>query len=506
LRYGLPFPLLNPDEASIVPRAWEMASRGGLDPGFYDYPSLLFDLLALAQLPFEQPSYGVARALAAAIGIAGVGAAWWLGRAAYGATAGLVAGAACAVATTHVLYSQMAVTDVLLTTVMTVSLALLAGGRVEWAGAVAGLAVSAKYPGVFLAVPLVLVSWGQWKRLLHGALLACLAFGLTSPFVLLNAGSAWTDIARTQRLARAGWLGFEDDPATPLAFLDRLWESLGPFLLIAAFGLALAVGSIVLRRHKLLTRPADLALASLALVYFAQLLTLDAHFDRYVLPLVPVLGALAGRTRVLAPAALALLVVPLVWSVGEVRQLTRVDTRLVAHAWIERNVTEDALVAAESSTPPVRPRPALTLELPGPGRPTDPNRDLETLRAQGVEYVLVTGNVADRVLAASNRYPDEAGFYADLESASRRVLRVDPRGGRAGPWVALYRLRGEAMVSLDVSTPDGGQRSGRKIFDVAEAVVESHLLRASLGLAEERARGLVPVRGDGLERRGRLDE
>lgn len=439
LAYGLPFPLLNPDERSIVPRAWELVHGGGLDPGWYDYPSLLLALLAPLQLFFDEPSYGAARAVAAAVGLGGVAAAWWLGRSAYGTIAGVVAGAACAVSTVHVVYSHMAVTDVLLTTGVTVSLALLLTGRLEWAGVAGGLAASAKYPGVLLALPILLVGWRERRRLGLAAAGGAAAFLLTSPFVVVNAGAAWEDVSRVQRLARAGWLGFEHDPATPLAFLDRLWEALGPFLLVALAGLALALVSLVAQRHKALRR-ADLALASFALVYFAQLLTVNAHFDRYVLPLVPVLGVLAGRLPRLAPLALLLLAVPLVWSVGEVRELTRTDTRVVAHAWIEQNVPAESLVAAEPSTPPLDPRSTLGLELPGPGRDTDPNRDVERLRAQGADYVLVTGNVADRVLAAPERYPREAAFYAELEAATERLLLVSPGGELAGPWVALYRL------------------------------------------------------------------
>ena len=440
LRYGLPFPLLNPDEGSIVPRAWAIGHGEGLDPGWYDYPSLLFYLLAPFEALADAPSYGVARAVAAAIGIVGVGAAWWLGRVAYGAPAALVAGAATAVATVHVTYSHMAVTDVLLTAGITVALALLVVDRLEWAGVAIGLAVSAKYPGAFLAVPLLLAGWGRWRRLAAAAGLALAAFALTSPFVLLNAGAAWDDVSRVQRLAREGWLGFENDHATPIAFLDRLWESLGPVLLVAAVGLALALRALVLNQHKLSTRRADLVLASFVLVYAVQLLTLDAHFDRYVLPLVPVLGAFAGRIKPLVPVALVLLVVPLAWSVGEVRELRRTDTRLVAHAWIEDNVPRDALVAVDPSTPPVEPRRALRLELPGPGRPSDPARDLAALRARGVEYALVTGAVADRVLAAPAEYPRETRFYRELEASATRVLRVEPGRGLAGPWVAVYRL------------------------------------------------------------------
>ena len=463
LAYGLPFPLLNPDERSIVPRAWELVHGGGLDPGWYDYPSLLLLVLAPLQLPFDDPSYGAARALIVAIGLAGVAAAWWLGRSAYGTSAGVLAGAACAVATVHVVYSHMAVTDVLLTTCVTVSLALLVTGRLEWAGVAAGLAASAKYPGILLAVPILLVGWREWRRVGLAAAGGALAFLLTSPFVVIHAGAAWGDIERVQRLGRAGWLGFEDDPATPLAFLDRLWDALGPFLLVALAGLALALGALVLEQHKRLSRSgrpsaearprrqghelvleqhklADLALASFALVWFVQLLPLNAHYDRYVLPLVPVLGALAGRLPRLAPVALALLVVPLLWSVGEVRGLTRTDTRVVAHAWIEQNVPDDALVAVEPSTPPVDPRRTLGLELPGPDREFDPNRDLDRLRASGADYVLVTGAVADRVLDAADRYPREAAFYAVLESETERVLLVSPGGELGGPWVALYRL------------------------------------------------------------------
>ncbi|MEJ7568767.1 MAG: glycosyltransferase family 87 protein [Gaiellaceae bacterium] len=469
LRYGLPFPLLNPDEESIVPRAWELAHGGGLDPGWYDYPSLLFALLAPFQAFADEPSYLAGRVVAAAVGIGGVGAAWWLGRVAYGPLAAVVAGATVAVATVHVAYSHVAVTDVLLTTLVTVSLALAVQGRLEWAGVAAGLAASAKYPGLFLAAPLFAVGWRQWRRLATSAGLAVLAFVLTSPFVVWHAGAAWADVVRVQRLAEKGWLGFEHDHPTPIAFLDRLWESLGPALVVVLVGLALAVRTLVLKQHKHIDSPqgsaqpgrsspartkfvlqqhklfpgrADLALAVFALVYFASLLTLNAHFDRYVLPLVPVLGALAGRARPLAALTLALLVVPLTWSIGDIRELSRTDTRLVAHDWIEEHVPRSSTVAVDPSTAPVDAARVIRLELPGPGRPADPNRDLAALAAQGVDYVVITGAVYDRVAAAGSDYPEALVFYDRLaqSTTARRVFDVYPGRRLAGPWVAVYRL------------------------------------------------------------------
>lgn len=428
--YGLPYPLLNPDEASIVPRAFAMG-HGQLDPGWYDYPSLLFDLLAPLQAFADEPSYGAARVLAVALGLAGVAAAWWLGRRAYGTRAAIVGAATVAVATTHVAYSRMAVTDVLLTLGVTCALALALAGRLEWAGLAVGLAASAKYPGVLAAVAVLVAGWGRWRRLLSAAALAVAAFALTSPFVLLHAGAAWDDVSRVQRLARMGWLGFEHDPPAPLAFLDRAWDTAGPLLVVAGAGLVVA-----LRRRS----RADLVLVSFLVVWTVQLLPLEQHFDRYVLPALPVLAVLAARTRLLAPLALAALVVPLVWSVGDARDLTRTDTRVRAAAWIDAHVPVQTPLAADPSTLPLAGRPVVRLELPGPGRPFDGRRDLERLRRDGVELLLLTGAVADRVLAARDEYPREAAFY-DAAARLQAVFEARPgQDGLGGPWVAVYRI------------------------------------------------------------------
>jgi 4-amino-4-deoxy-L-arabinose transferase-like glycosyltransferase len=431
IRYGLPYPVLNPDEASIVPRAWEMTNGGGLDPGWYDYPSLLFDLLAPVQAFFAEPSYLSARVVAVLLGLAGVAAAGWGGRPPYGTRAAVTAAAATAVATTHVAYSRMAVTDVAMTLGITIALALALSGRLEWAGLAVGLAASAKYPGALAAVAVLAAGWGAWRRLAIASGLAVAAFVVTSPFVVLHAGEAWDDASRVQRLARAGWLGFEDDGWTPLAFADRLWEALGPAVLVAAIGIAVAL----VRRSR-----ADLVLGAFAAVWALSLLPVDAHFDRYVLPLIPVLGAFAGRLPALLPVTLVALALPLVWSIGDTADLTRTDTRVTAAGWLERNIPAGARVAADPSTPSLPHLRVTPLELPGPGREPDPERDVERLRAEGVRYALVTGAVADRVRAAADRYPRETRFYADLERDARRLLMVSPGDGLTGPWVAVYEL------------------------------------------------------------------
>ncbi len=430
IQYGLPFGnLLNPDEQSIVPRAWKLVHGGGGDPHWFDYPTLLMYVNAPFQAWQDEPSYLTARIVAVALGLGAIAAAWWLGQRAFGA--GLVTAAIVAVCTIHVAYSRPAVTDVPLTLGVAAALALMVKGRIELAGIAVGLATGFKYPGIFLLVPLVVAGWQRWSRLVVGVMLAVVAFLASSPFVLVHRHQAWHEARHVQQRARDGWLGFEHDHAAPIAFVDRLWDGLGPVLIISALGLVVAL----VRRTRV-----DLILALFVLVYFADLLTLHAHFDRYVLPLVPPLAALAARFRPLAPVMLLLLVVPLTWSIRDTKELTRTDTRVVAHSWVEQHVPPGTHVAADPSTPSFATLDVLHLALPGPKRTFDQNRDVARLRQEGIRYVIVTGSVTDRVLAARSDYPREAAFYDSLEKRTELVFHLDPGDGRGGPWVSIYRL------------------------------------------------------------------
>jgi len=408
-----------------------MVHGGGLDPHWFDYPSLLMYMLSPFQAWEEAPSYLAARLVVLVLALGAVVAAWWLGKRAYGLPAAAVAAALVAVETTEVAYSRMAVTDVPLTLGVAASLALLVSGRIELGGLVAGLATSFKYPGVFLLVPLAVASYRQPRRLAAGVGLAALAFCATSPFFVAHLGSAVSDAYHVQKLARQGWLGFEHDHVAPIAFVAQLWHGLGPALLVCGLGLVVALAS---------RRRTDLILASFVLVYFLDLCTLGAHFDRYLLPLLPPLGALAGRLRALAPVTLLLLVVPLTWSVRDARTLTKTDTRFVAHRWIETHLPHGARLAVDPSLPPFAGYRVLKLRLPLPEEDgPDPNRNLGRLRRRGIHYAVVTGAVADRVLAAREHYPRETAFYDALRK-TRRVFYRAPGGRYAGPWVAVYHF------------------------------------------------------------------
>jgi 4-amino-4-deoxy-L-arabinose transferase-like glycosyltransferase len=422
IQYGLPYgSLLDPDEQNVVPRAWRMAHGGGLNPHFFDWPTLVTYVLAPFQAWQGSPSYLTSRLVVVAIALGGVAAAWWLGSLAYGTVAGIVAATATAVATTHVAFSHAAVTDVPLATFVTLALALLVAGRYELAGVAIGLAAAAKYPGALVLVPLVVVLWRSWRKLALSAGLACATFFVASPFVVLDAGKTWSALRRIGREHRRGWLGFEHDHWSGIAFAGRLWHALGPVLLIAAAALVVA---LVRRSSR-----GDLVLGSFVVVYYVALLPLHSHFPRYVLPLVSPLGALAGRFRSLAPVTLLLLAVPLTWSIRDDIRLTRTDTRIVAARWIDGHVPKGSLVAAESSTALPSGYRDVPIPLPMPGE--DARVDLD-----GASWIVVSGAVADRVLAAQDVYPRRSAFYAELP---RPAFRVASGHGLSGPWVAVYK-------------------------------------------------------------------
>ena len=408
-----------------------MVHGGGIDPHWFDYPTFLMYLVAPFQAWEGGPSYLSARIVVLVLALGAVAAAWWLGNRAYGGPAGAVAAAVVAVETTAVAYSRMAVTDVPLMLGVAVALAFLVGGQIELGGFVAGLAIGFKYPGVLLLVPLAVAAYRQPRRLAIGLGLTVVAFCATSPFVIAHLPSAAADAYRVQSLAHRGWLGFEHDHIAPIAFIVRFWHGLGPAMLVCVLGLGVAIA----RRTR-----TDLILVSFVGIYFIDLCTLGSHFDRYLLPLLPPLGALAGRLRGLAPVTLLLLIVPLTWSIRDAGRLTKTDTRVVAHRWIEHYVPHGARLAVDPSLTPFEGFRVLKLKLPLPGEGrADPNRNLRHLRDHGYRYAVVTGAIADRVLAARDDYPRETAFYQALRR-TRRVFYVAPGSRYAGPWVAVYHF------------------------------------------------------------------
>ena len=301
------------------------------------------------------------------------------------------------------------------------------------------------------------------------------AFVLASPFVVLDAPHFLRDFRRQSQIMDRGWLGFEHTG-------NGFWFNVTPNL-TGAIGVVLVVlgaaglGWALWRRTRF-----DLLVAPYVIVYFVYISTWKELADRYLLPIVPLLLLLAARLcveavmlvrprgrRFAVPVAAVVLavafVLPLSASVAFVRDLSGTDTREVAREWIQQHVPAGSLIALENYGPPLVQENALDhyraagldpvayrvvrLKLPAPGTP-DRSRDLTRLRRQGVEYVVVSSRVDDRVLAAPEVYPTAVAFYEQLAAEAELVKEFRPGPGERGPVLKLYRLPGDP----------GGKRAG----------------------------------------------
>jgi hypothetical protein len=431
VRHGLPHAgLVDAGEGGVVRRTWRMSHGGGFDPHRFRTAPGLLDLLGAVEAPFAHPSVLAARLAVVVLGVAAVAATWWLAST-YGLVPGAVGAATVAVETAHVSHAHAAASGAVAATLfVALALGLAVRGRLVWAAAVAGLATSVAYAAVLLLVPLALLAGRRWRGQLLAALAFVAGFLLATPFAVVHPGRAAGDIAGS--LAGIGHVsfGYEHDRWAGIAYAAHLWHGLGPVLLVAIVG---AGAALVQRRER-----ADLLLPAFASAFVVALCFTGSHPERWTLPLVPVLGALAGRVRYLAAVTLLLLVVPLTWSLRADVALARTDTRVAALRWVDAHVPVGATLAEDPLVPRHPRLDVLRLALPRPGRPHDPYRSLARLREDGIRYVLVTGAVADRVLAAPDRYPRDARFYVAL-AHRRPLVRFDGKPW-SGPWVAIYRL------------------------------------------------------------------
>src|SRR5262245_48278629 len=226
--FGLPYLYARPDEAESISRAVGVLA-GDFNPHFFHWPSLALYLFAATlgtvsrfrSLIGIEPALPVDVALIAARTIVALAGAltvipvFRLGRRMAGKSSGLLAGAFLAVTPLHVRDSHFAMTDVLMTLLLMMSLATLvaaydraseaSGAGLPWfalAGLLGGLATSTKYNAAVVLVSmaaaqlLLLVrpgpgSWAarRWRALIPSAIFAAAlvtGFVAATPYAVLD--------------------------------------------------------------------------------------------------------------------------------------------------------------------------------------------------------------------------------------------------------------------------------------------------------------------------------
>ena len=386
--FGIPYLPARPDEEVAVSIATRM-TEGDLNPHFFHWPSFTFYVFAALYgsasivrrvFGFDAPLTVVervvlARALVALAGTATVFVLYALGRRIVDLTTGLLAAAFLAVAILHVRDSHFAMTDVLMTLLLTGSLALLvcavdtalAGAKaVRWfaaSGLAAGLAASTKYNaaallGAMAAAQIVLVQRREFLRprtwmpaiAFTSAFIA--SFLIASPYAVLDFKQFEADL-RFDFTHLSGGHGMD---------LGRGWRyhlerSLPYGVGLPAF-IAACAGAVPMIGHH--ARHAFI-LGGFALPFYFAIGSGTTVFFRYIMPLVPIVCLLAAvalryvtpwlsaRTHVPARAIMTVLVVltvapALVNCVWFDVVLSRTDTRVLAADWLRpRLKPEDTL-------------------------------------------------------------------------------------------------------------------------------------------------------------------
>lgn len=483
--FGLPY-VIQPDEPSVELRVLHMWYAGDLNPHYYVYPSLYYDMQALlafavghvaglfesdvlrhplAHLPLF---YLAGRTLTAALGTLTVLVVYLTGRT-VSPRLGLIAALFLAVTAQHVQQSHYITVDAptALFTALAALFALRALGRegamrdVLLGGVAAGLAAGTKYnAGVALALPFMaaLLSARPWRWRLRAcavAAAACAAtFVLTTPFALLDRGGAgrpWPFLNSLQVVARhyaTGHPGAEGND-NALWYVQYLWSNgmMAPLTLLALAGVA-----VVVARY----RRAGLVLLAFVLPYYALLSSTYVRFDRNLLPLLPFLALFAAATadalipplavllRNRAAASALVLGLAAAPSAAVAAQsdfaISHPFSEEVAVAWADAHLPRGATMATENWE-------GLAFGASSHHYRTTNLSSLATepyawFRAQGIRYIVADSYTDDAYLRAPGRYPLQAARYRELYRRARllQVIPGDPLY-RPGPTMRIFEVR-----------------------------------------------------------------
>ena len=521
------------EEAYPFKKAWEMWGWGpeGLDlnPHFFNYPTFFFYLQFIGQgllyvvlklsgqiasaLDFrvlyeldKTPFYLLGRGIAAAFGTATIAATFALARRAAGAWAGGIAAFLVALNQTHITKSQAIEVDVPMTLLATLC-ALFAlriahdGRRRDYilAGLCGGLAMSTKYNGALMALPIVVAHLvarrgaasaeplrpatrdrrragaavaprAQHRWLLFAGLVFAAVFLLTSPYVLLDRQAFWLGFNYERQHMRIGHFGLDDTPAF-------LWymRVLGTSLLGLPMALAAAAGLVWYTAIK--RRTWAWVVAAFPLVYIALISSWSMKAERYMIPILPIAATFAAALTVelvsrlraraaWAPAVAAALgtVIMAIPSVqAAVREAARLrgDTRTLARRWIEQHVPHGAFIVVE----PYGPELTTIIDVnqwpqdlgdrireKRPDMPVYPVMIMPMYQVRSensaifydlsvydrfADVVITSSSVASRYRKNPQLYAPQVAFYDSLEARWTKRKEFGPDDG-SGPRIAIY--------------------------------------------------------------------
>ena len=490
------------DEPTFVKAALRIVASGKLNPGWFGHPGstviyplaslyhIRYRLGTLSFLSWPDPElqnlydtdfssfYLLGRLLTILYGVLTLPLIYLVGRKVFSEPVGLVGAWLFACYPLAVTHAQMVRTD---------SAATFFGSLALWlclrvyskpsivnqilAGSAIGLAISSRYfmvmlVPVLLAVDVLVLARGDrhynWTRrtlltaMLLGLVASVVAFLLSTPFFVLDLPTALQSLRHEARDTHPG----ADGLSRPGNFLYYLGTAIPgaltwPQALLALFGVVAAV--------KKRNAP-QLLLLGFALVFLAAISASALHWQRWIIPILPVLSLFAagsldllagGLSRrftpqraagvysvILISGALAVSVLPLYELCRSNIRQSNYSTLVLAHEWILSNLPSESRIAKEEYSAPLT---ATSFRLVTGRFSLAQGYRLEDYFIDGYQYLVVSSSIYNRFLAASERYSAEASFYRDLFARGHLIRKFEPSGDqRPGPTILIYDIRDAA--------------------------------------------------------------
>jgi hypothetical protein len=472
--FGLPN-MLHPDEPTNIAVGAQMAASGTWNPHFFSYPSLLFDVIAVADraaklftghliLPADLLSQGMGinrttnpnivlglRLITVALSV-GICLLVYLairrvtGRRWIAVGSGLLAATSPLLVTNGVFITPDTYSAFFTAATLVASLAVVRRGtRLDYvlAGVAVGFTAGSKYD-VVSALPVVVAyllreGRNSWRpralvSLATAAVAAAAAFALTTPAVLFDSNSMFaglkvelTHYSTGHAGEQGGALGF---------YLNSLVHDQAVLLP----GAALAIVAACFGRY----RKEVVVVGAFAVADFGLIASQTVRFDRNLLPLLPALILLTGFAAAwlaelaaerwsataepgklaVVTAALAAVLVPAVIGAVGVRQTLAESPRTETVAWIEAHVPKGSSVVNEDYGPWINPGlyrvTQVSYVVSGP---------LPTTNSQAI---IVTDKGSGRFIDNTKAYPNESATYQALLAHHCVAAKFTD-----GPWIEI---------------------------------------------------------------------
>ena len=467
------------DEETFVGRPVKMAATRSADPGWFGHPgsTVMYPLAAIfrvrygdsAQAAFAAspgPFYYTGRMLVIAYAVFSIPFIYLVGCEVFGTLVGLMGAWLFALCPLAVVYSQITRTDS-----AAVFFGMLSLWRIlktykdpsarnhVWAGLAIGLSIATRYLMVAL-IPVLIAADGALffqagetrKKMIAAtcAGLICIgaAFALSTPYFFLDFRAAKRSLHQE---AETTYLGASNlSPKGNLRWYVR--DAIPGGMTWPAALLALLGGLLIVFRRRL----PQYLLLSYVVFFLLTISALSLHWERWIIPILPVLALMAAyvldaitrwiagrvkKSEAVQYASLALCLsavsVPPAYEVvlHDIKE-SHTSTRILAREWLIKNVPAGSRVALEGHTAPLAGTGFVVKEAVSLAE----GHSVADYVNQSFGYIVVRRDIENRYLGKPARFPNEVEFYHSLSRAGRLLATFDPSSRRGGPAISIYRL------------------------------------------------------------------